>query len=81
MKHHPSTICIFSDKKTWTVNQTRNSRNDQYLASCVEEVPPINTTKHLASVMMLGDVGSDGQRMPCPHSDSRGEPRSALTST
>ncbi|QQP55895.1 Transposable element tcb2 transposase [Caligus rogercresseyi] len=53
MKHNGSTVRIFSDKKLWTVDQVRNSRNDRYLAYCIEEVPPINTTKHPASAMML----------------------------
>ncbi|QQP38996.1 Transposable element tcb2 transposase [Caligus rogercresseyi] len=39
-------------------------QNDRYLAYCIEEVPPINTTKHPASAMMLGVVSSDGNRMP-----------------
>lgn len=63
-KHDRSTIRIFSDKKLWTVDQSRNSRNDRYLAFCVEEVPPINVTKHPASAMMLGVVASNGKRMP-----------------
>ncbi len=64
MKSNSSIIRIFSDKKNWTVGQTRNSRNDRYLAYCVEEVPPINVTKHPQSAMMLGVVASDGKRMP-----------------
>ncbi len=34
------------------------------LAYYVDEVPPINTTKHPQSAMMLGVVASDGKRMP-----------------
>ncbi|QQP55180.1 Transposable element tcb2 transposase, partial [Caligus rogercresseyi] len=64
MKHNGSTVWIFSDKKLWTVDQVLNSRNDRYLAYCIEEVPSINTTKHPASAMMLGVVSSDGNRMP-----------------
>ena len=63
-KHNSSTIRIFSDKKNWTVDQARNARNDRYLAYRVEDVPPINVTKHPASVMMLGVVTSDGKKMP-----------------
>ena len=51
-------------KKNWTVDQTRNARNDRFLAYHVENVPPINATKHPASAMMLGVVASDGKRMP-----------------
>ncbi|QQP41889.1 Uncharacterized protein FKW44_016387 [Caligus rogercresseyi] len=40
MKHNGSTVRIFSDKKLWTVDQVRNSRNDRYLAYCIEEPPP-----------------------------------------
>ncbi len=64
MKSHSSTIRIFSDKKNWKVDQTRNHQNDRYLAYCVEEVPPIHATKHPASAMMLGVVASDGKVMP-----------------
>ena len=66
IKHDKGTIRIFSDKKMWTVDQVRNSQNDRFLAYCVEEVPPILSTKHPASAMMLGVVASDGNRMP-PH--------------
>ncbi|QQP55790.1 Uncharacterized protein FKW44_000237 [Caligus rogercresseyi] len=40
MNHNGSTVRIFSDKKLWTVDQVRNSKNDRYLAYCIEEVPP-----------------------------------------
>jgi len=63
-KKDSSTVLVFSDKKNWTVDQSRNARNDRYLAYSVEEVPPINQTKHPASAMMLGVVASDGRRMP-----------------
>lgn len=36
----------------------------RFLAYCVDEVPPINSSKHPASAMMLGVVASDGKRMP-----------------
>jgi len=64
LKSNSSTVRIFSDKKNWTVDQARNSRNDRYLAYCVDEVPPINATKHPQSAMMLGVVSSDGKKMP-----------------
>lgn len=65
-KKKPSTVLIFSDKKNWTVDQSRNSRNDRYLAYNVTDVPPTNQTKHPASAMMLGVIASDGNAMP-PH--------------
>jgi len=63
-KKNPSTVLVFSDKKNWTVDQSRNARNDRYIAFAVDEVPPINQTKHPASAMMLGVVTSDGKAMP-----------------
>ena len=54
---------IFSDEKCFTVDQARNCHNDRYLADSPASVPPINRTKHPASVMMLGVVGSDGKKM------------------
>ncbi|QQP37282.1 Putative transposable element [Caligus rogercresseyi] len=45
-----------SSTKNWTVDQSRNARNDRFLAYAVEE--------HPASSMMLGVVASDGKRMP-----------------
>jgi len=63
-KNRLDTVKIFSDKKLFTVDQSRNSRNDRYLAYHIEDVHPINQTKHPASVMVLGVVASDGSRMP-----------------
>ena len=63
-KKSPSTVLVFSDKKNWTVDQARNAQNDRFLAFRVEDVPPVNQTKHPASAMMLGVVASDGKRMP-----------------
>ncbi len=42
LKHHPSTVRIFSNKKMWTVDQARNAQNNQFLARSPSEVPPIN---------------------------------------
>ncbi|QQP42560.1 Putative transposable element, partial [Caligus rogercresseyi] len=52
-KKPSSTVLVFSDKKNWTVDQSRNARNDRFLAYA-----------HPASSMMLGVVASDGKRMP-----------------
>ncbi len=64
LKHHGSTVRIFSDKKIWTVDQARNSRNDRFLAFSVDKVPPIHQTKFPAGAMMLGVIASDGKRLP-----------------
>ncbi|QQP57556.1 Putative transposable element [Caligus rogercresseyi] len=48
-KKPSSTVLVFSDKKNWTVDQSRNVRNDH---------------KNPASSMMLGVVVSDRKRMP-----------------
>ncbi len=56
LKHHGSTVKIFSNKKMWTVDQAKNARNNRFLA--------MNQTKHPAGMMMLGVITSDGQRMP-----------------
>ena len=63
-KKAPTKVLVFSDKKNWTVDQSRNARNDRYLAYAVDEVPPINQTKHPQSAMMLGVVASNGKKMP-----------------
>ncbi len=64
LKKKPSSVVlVFSDKKNWTVDRSRNARNDWYLAYCIQEVPPVNQIKHPASAMMLGVICSDGKRM------------------
>ena len=57
-------VKIFSDKKNFTVDQAHNRRNDRAVVEDGEEVPPICRTKHPAYVMVLGVVGSDGQKCP-----------------
>ncbi|QQP54154.1 Uncharacterized protein FKW44_006890 [Caligus rogercresseyi] len=52
-KKPSSTVLVFSDKKNWTVDQSRNARNDRFLAYAVEEVPPINQQ----STRLIHDVG------------------------
>ena len=61
-KTDKSTILIFSDKKMWTVDEATG--NKWCVVQKGEEAIPINQTKHPAGVMMLGVVGSDGQKMP-----------------
>ena len=68
VRDNPSTVQIFSDKKLWTVEQAHNPQNDQYLACCSNDVPPVMSQKHPASAMMLGAVTSDGKKMPLTNS-------------
>ena len=39
IKHHGSTVRLFSDKKNFTVDIAYNRRNDRFLASSSSEVP------------------------------------------
>lgn len=71
LKRELDTVIIFSGKKVYTVDRARNSRNDRYLTSCIEEVPPVLQTKHPASARVLRVVASDGKRMP-PHRFAKG---------
>ena len=60
------TVMLFSDKKNFPVDQAHNRRNDRVVIPKGSTAPPIMKTKHPASVMVLGVVASDGQKMP-PH--------------
>ena len=60
----PRTVKIFSDKKNFSVDQARNRQNDRAVVKKGTPAPPINKTKHPAHLMVLGVVGSDGQKMP-----------------
>ncbi|XP_059096794.1 uncharacterized protein LOC131891285 [Tigriopus californicus] len=64
LKHNPSTVNIFSDKKLFPVDQVYNRRNDRFLASSTSEVKGVFRTKHPAAIMVLGVVASDGKKMP-----------------
>lgn len=64
LRHNPSTVKIFSDKKIFTVDQVFNRRNDRYIAASTKEVKGVYRTKHPAQVMVLGVLASDGKRMP-----------------
>lgn len=69
LRHQDSrAVIFFSDEKTFDVDPSHNHQNDR----CVSfgGPPDVNdprgvstTTKHAASAMMLGVVGSDGNRM------------------
>ena len=62
VKNH---IIIFSDGKTFTVNPVINKQNDCVVSfgQDVSEIRNVSTTKHPASVMMLGFVASKGEKM------------------
>ena len=72
LKHNGSRIKIFSDKKIFTVDQVFNRRNDRYLAESTDQVKGVFRTKHPQQVMVLGVIGSDGQKMP-PYFFNAGE--------
>ncbi len=60
-------VIFFSDEKTFTVDPVFNRRNDRYIRigkSAVQSCRYVSTTKHPASVMMLGIIGSNGKVMP-----------------
>ena len=57
------TIIIFSDKKLFVVDGCPYAKTHCVVPEGTEALP-ILRTKHPASVMMLGVVGSDGQKMP-----------------
>ena len=58
------TVRVFSDKKNFTVDTAYNPRTCRMVVSKEVEATPVMRHKHPASVMMLGVVGSDGQKMP-----------------
>jgi len=64
LKHNGSTVKIFSDEKIFTVDQVYNRRNDRWIAETTQEVKGVFRTKHPAQVMVLGVLGSDGNKMP-----------------
>ena len=57
------TVKVFSDKKLFNVDVCAYAQTHCVVPPEVEAIP-IARTKHPQSVMMLGVVGSDGQRMP-----------------
>jgi inhibitor of nuclear factor kappa-B kinase subunit alpha len=64
LRKNQSIVKIFSDKKIFTVDQVTNRRNDRFIAETPDEVKGVYRTKHPAQVMVLGVLGSDGQKMP-----------------
>ena len=66
LKRSCDRVIFFSDEKTFTVDPVINRQNDRVI--CFEDTPDelryTSTTKHPASVMMLGVVASTGDKMP-----------------
>ena len=65
MKNHGNGILFFSDKR-FTVNPVFNKQNDCVVTfgKDISEIHKVSTIKHPASVMMLGVVTSNGEKMP-----------------
>ncbi len=61
LKHNESMVKIFSDKKVFTVDQVRNSRNDGFLAFCADTRSQSPKQTHPAMMLLL--VASDDKRM------------------
>ena len=66
LKDHGNRVLIFSDEKTFTVDPVFNKQNDRVVTfgNDVSEHRRMSTTKHPASIMMLGVVASNGEKMP-----------------
>ena len=66
MKNHGNQILVFSDEKRFTVDPVFNKQNDcvATFGKDISEICKASTTKHPASVMMLGVVASNGEKMP-----------------
>ena len=65
-------VRFFSDEKIFTVDRTINGRNDCWICVDPADVTASFTTKHPASIMVLGVISSNGDVMP-PHFFKSGE--------
>ena len=65
IKNHGIQILIFSNEKTFTVDPVFNKQNNHVviLSKKISEIHKASTTKHLVSMMMLGVVASNGEKM------------------
>ena len=65
LKNHKNRILIFTDEKTFTVDPVFNKQNNCILTfgKDISEICKVSTKKHPASVMMLGVVASNGEKM------------------
>ena len=66
LKNHGNQIVIFSDEKTFADDPVVSNENDRNVSfgQDLSELRNVSTTKHPASVMMLGVVTSNGEEMP-----------------
>ena len=66
MKNHGNQILVFSDEKRFTVDPVFNKQNERVatFGKDISEIRKVSTTKHPASVMMLGVVATNGEKMP-----------------
>ena len=66
MKNHGNRILVFSNEKRFTVDPVFNKQNNRVatFGKDISEICKVSTTKHPASVMMLGVVASNGEKMP-----------------
>lgn len=66
LKIHGNRKVIFTDKTTKTVDPFMNKQNDCVVSfgQDASRVRYVSTTKHPASVMRLGVVASNGEKMP-----------------
>ena len=66
LKNYGNRIHIFSDEKKFTVHVVFNKQKDRVVTfqNNVSEQRRVSTTKHPASIMMLGVVASNGENMP-----------------
>ena len=65
MKNHGNRILVFSDEKRFTDDPVFSNQNDRVatFGKDISEILKLSTTKHPASVMMLGVVVSNGEKM------------------
>ena len=65
MKNHENQILIFFDQKTFMVNPVFNKQNSHVVTfgKDISEIRKVSTTKHPASVMMLGVVALNGEKI------------------
>ena len=66
LKNHGNQILILSDKRTLTVDPVFNKQNYRVVTfgNDVSEHSRVSTIKHPVSIMMLGVVLSNGEKMP-----------------
>ena len=66
MKNHGNRTLSFSDEKRFTVDPVFNKQNDRVVrfGKDISEIRKVSIMNHPASVMMLGVVASNEEKMP-----------------